>query len=242
MKRFKVLLILMGLIFLFGSAAVLADTQVNVLHAHNGTGKTVNDVEVFLEGKITVTGWRSTGQKSPFKDFSYVYDSKENMTILRWYNGSVAHCERADYCITINSDFYGHKYLPRWSIDGIPSEIASPALSYKFELAAANLANMTIANTPVDGMVETIGILQIGPAEAVYSLKELTWENLEKIKWSNTIKELPLKVGGSATFSSVPMPSTAYGLVFRAKIWLDKAPDNVVEYVGQYIPHGVVSN
>jgi hypothetical protein len=241
MKRFKALLFLMGLILLFASVSVFADTQVNVLHAHNGTGRTVNDVEVYLNGNIIVSGWLSTGQKSPFKDFSYVYDPKENMTILRWYNGKVAHCERADYCIMIHSNFYGHKYLPRWSIDGVSGEIASPALSYQFKLAEAKLANMTIANTPTDGMAETIGILQIGPAEQIYTLKELTWDNLEKIKWSTTIKELPLKVGSKAAFSSA-MPSAVYGLVFRAKIWIDKDPDNVVEYVGQYIPNGVESD
>jgi hypothetical protein len=238
MKLFQMLLLSTALIFLFGSANVFADTEVNFLHAHNGTGKTANDVEVFLEGDVLVSEWHSTSDPSvsPLKDFSYSYDSKQDMTTLRWYNGSVPNCTDVDYCGKVKSSSFIQKYLPRWSYDGVPGLVSSPALSTKFELIKFDLVNLTIANTPIDGVPETIGIIQIGPANDVYPLKELTWENLENTKWSVTLNNLPLKVGSSITFSSIPMPSSKNGIVYRAKIWIDNDPNNAIQYAGQFIP------
>jgi hypothetical protein len=65
------------------------------------------------------------------------------------------------------------KCLPRWSIDGVAGPISGTALSHDITVVNPNLVDVIIANTPEDDGPETVGIIQIGASNTVYSLSEL---------------------------------------------------------------------
>ncbi len=209
--------------------------QMNV-HEHNGTGRVANDLEVFLDGNALISNWWG----GPFQSFSYGYDSSTNTTTLRWYNGTVNNCQYADTCLSIENSAGNitNKYLPRWSYDGVAGPIVGAALSHDFKLTAPDLADVTFANTPKDGGPETIGIIQVGTTNTVYTLPELLWTNeaLNKIPWIVQKTNIPLKLGQSITFPSIPVNAQAKNIIYRAKIWLDSDPKNIIEYVGQFVP------
>lgn len=243
---FCALLVLVGtgLIFTAVPAPVAADitfwdNHINV-HQHNGTGRTANDLEVFLDGNVLISNW---WQGQPFQDFNYIYDSSSNMTTLRWSKGIVGHCQTADTCLTTNTNRLSHRYLPRWSYDGIAGPIVGAALSTDIKAITPNLVDVLIANTPKDGGPQTAGIIQIGASNVVYKLPELLWTNeaLNKIPWCVQKTNVPLRPGQSITFPSIPVPVNAMSIVYRVKIWLDSDPKNVMEYVGQFVPKTVVT-
>lgn len=59
---------------------------------------------------------------------------------------------------------------------------------------------------------------------------------MNNINWCVTRNDLPLNLGAVETFSSLPMLPPAKGIVYRARVWLDADPTNVVEYTGQFVP------
>lgn len=228
------ILALSTLLVLLVSTNVLADTWQNE-YLHNGTGQTANDIEKWIVGDVLVSSWYS----NLFHSFSYIYLPGENVTKLRWFNGNVANCQRTYACFRTNKNTVTHRYLPRWSFNGVSGPIAGAALSVNFTSPAIGLVNMTVANTPVDGGPVTIGIIQIGPTSTILPLEALTWDNLNTIPWCATVNNIPLTLNGNSILPSIPLPPTAVGIVYRATIWLDSDPANIVTYTGQYVPSTV---
>jgi hypothetical protein len=232
MKTFKMgslIFVLSTLLVLLVSTNVLADTWQNEF-LHNGTGQTANDLEKYINGNVLVSSWCS----ALFHSFSYIYLPGQNMTKLRWYNGNVANCQWTNACFRTDKRTITHRYLPRWSFNGIPGPIAGAALSVDFQVPAPGLINMTLANTPIDGGPVTIGIIQVGPTNTVYPIEALKWGNLNTTLWCDTRTNVPLCTTGSLLLPALPIPPTAVGIVYRARIWLDADPTNIVEYVGQF--------
>jgi hypothetical protein len=245
---FFTLLVFVGISIIFTAVPgpVSADgvsfygSQMNI-NEHNGTGRAANDLEVYLNGNALISRWWSDG--CPFRSFSYGYDSTSNMTTLRFYNGIVPHCGRVDTCLEADTTNLSQRYLSRWSYDGIAGPVVGASLSHDIKVIQPGFVDVIIANTPKDGGPETIGIIQIGASNTVYTLPELLWRNeaLNKIPWSVEKTNVPLKLGQSLIFSSIPMPDQAVSIVYRAKIWLDSDPKNVMEYVGQFVRKPVVT-
>jgi len=234
MKNLRVgslVIALVTLLVLMVSTNVLADTLQNE-YLHNGTGQIANDLEKWLVGNVGISFTLS----KLFSSFSYAYDPVNNVTKLRWYNGTVAPCQSTNACFCHNQNKITHKYLPRWSFNGVPNSVAGAALSHDFVQVQPGLVNMTIANTPVDGGPATVGIIQVGVANTPFSLETLTWEQLENIPWAVTINNIHLNLGGSLLLPPLNLPTNAAGLVYRARIWLDSDPTNVVVYTGEYLP------
>lgn len=147
-------------------------------------------------------------------------------------------CEYSYACFKTKQQTVRHRYLPRWSFDGQATTIAGAALSTQFA-QAINSVTMTIANTPIDGGPVTIGIIQVGSSDVVYPLNLLTWDNLNTVPWSVSMSDIHLNLGGDMVLPIIPMPHTAVGVVYRATIWLDSEPSNIVTYTGQYTLPGV---
>ncbi len=222
-----------ALLIFLGSVTpnVLADSLQNN-YLTNGTGKTATDLEMWLVGEVLL----SDVFQSPFRDLSYSYDSSENITKIRWYNGSVANGQQANVCFWTNTPGITHRYIPRWSFDAAPGIVIGPVVSHNFETATTGAVNVNFSNTLKDGGPITIGVIQVGPTDTIYPLEKLTWANLETIKWTVTKNFIPLFVGGSVTFNSIPLTSKKGGIVYRARLWLDSDPKNVVECIGEFIP------
>jgi hypothetical protein len=218
------------LLVLLVSTNVLADTAQNEC-LHNGTGQIANDLEKYIDGNVLVSKWASWN----FRSFSYIYLPGQNMTKLRWYNGTVANCQWTTACFWTAQPRITHRYLPRWSFNGIPGPIAGPALSVAFQAPGTGAVNMTLANTPIDGGPVTVGIIQVGPTNTVYPLESLTWDNLNTIAWCDTRTNIPLKTTANFTLTNIPLSPTAVGVVYRARIWLDADPTNIIEYTGQFV-------
>jgi hypothetical protein len=204
---------------------------------HNGTGQPANDLEKWINGDIKVINWIS----ALFNSFSYIYLPGENATKLRWSNGIVNPCQRTSACFCTDKVKITHKYLPRWSFNGIPGPIAGAALSHDFQVIQPGIVNMTVSNTVIDGGPVTIGIIQVAPTNYAYSLETLTWDNMNSVPWPVTLNNIQLNTGGTIPLPTVPMPPTAVGLIYRATIWLDADPTNIVTYTGQYIPTATTS-
>jgi len=218
------------LLALLVSTNVLADTAQNEF-LHNGTGQLANDLEKYIDGNVLVSKWASTN----FHSFSYTYLPGQNMTKLRWYNGVVAPCQMTTACFSTNQPRIIHRFLPRWSFDGVPGPIAGPALSVDFMVPVDGMVNMNISNMCIDGGPVTVGIIQVGPTNTVYPLEALTWDNLNTIQWCDTRTNLPLKATtGIFNFPPIPIPPTAVGVIYRAQIWLDADPTNIIIYTGQF--------
>jgi hypothetical protein len=83
---------------------------------------------------------------------------------------------------------------------------------------------------------ETIAIIQVGPTNTILPLEALTWDNMNNIPWSVTMNNIHLNVGNNTTFASIPMFPPAVGIVYRARVFLDADPTNIVEYTGQFVP------
>ncbi|MCL6590352.1 MAG: cellulose-binding domain-containing protein [Firmicutes bacterium] len=211
-------------------------SQMNV-HMHNDTGKTANDLEIFIEGKVNVLKWWSG--TCPFKDITWSYDPKTNITTIRFFNGIVNHCDRVDGCLWLDTYKIIEKYARKWSYDGVPYANTGATMSQIFQETEPGMVNLTLANTALDGGPMTIGIVQIGPGKKVYSLPELVWRNPaldQEIPWVATMNDIHLQIGKAFTLPAIPMPAGTVSVVYRAKVWMDADPANVVEYVGQYVP------
>lgn len=234
MKNFKVgllILALVSLLVLMVSTNVLADTLQNE-YLHNGTGQVANDLEKWLVGNVGISFTLS----KLFNSFSYIYLPGENVTKLRWYNGTVAPCQSTNACFCHNQNKITHKYLPRWSFNGVPNQVAGGALSHDFVQVQPGLVNMTIANTPVDGGPATVGIIQVGITNTPFSLETLTWDQMNNIPWTFTMNNIHLNLGSSLLLPPINLPPTVAGIVYRATIWLDADPSNIVTYTGEYLP------
>jgi len=223
------------LLVLMVSTNVFADTWQNENRLHNGTGQVANDLEKWIVGDVRVSGWLS----ALFHSFSYTYLPAENATKLRWYNGIVNPCQSTNACFKTDKNTITHKYLPRWSFNGVPGPIAGAALSHSFQMVGPSLVSMTIGNTPIDGGPVTVGIIQIGPTNTVMPIESLNWEGLNTIPFNVSMMDIHQNTGGNLTLPVIPMPAPAVGIVYRARIWLDSDPANVVEYAGQYVPTSV---
>lgn len=235
MKNLKIgslIFVIVTLLVLMVSTSALADTWQNENKLHNGTGQVANDLEKWIDGDVRVSGWLS----ALFHSFSYTYLPGENVTKLRWYNGTVNPCQSTNACFRTDKNTITHRYLPRWSYDGVPGMIAGAALSHSFQQVRPDLVSMTIANTPEDGGPVTVGIIQIGPTNTVMPIEALNWEGLNNIPWNVTMMDIHQEMGGSLTLPAIVMPPPAVGVVYRARIWLDSDPANIVEYAGQYVP------
>jgi hypothetical protein len=144
-----------------------------------------------------------------------------------------------DCCLWLNTRRIVEKYVRKWSYDGVPYASAGAAMSPGFQEIQPGYVGLNLANTALDGGPMTIGIIQAGPAKKVYSLPELVWRNPaldQEIPWVVTLTDIHLQVGQSITLPAIAMPAGSVSIVYRAKIWLDSDPTNVVEYVGQYVP------
>lgn len=235
MKNLKIgslILVVVTLLVLMVSTNAFADTWQNENRLHNGTGQIANDLEKWIVGDVRVSGWLS----ALFHSFSYTYLPAENVTKLRWYNGTVGPCQYTNACFKTDKSTITHKYLPRWSYNGVPGAIAGAALSCSFQMVGNGAVSMTIGNTPIDGGPVTVGIIQIGPTNTVMPIENLTWEGLNSIPFSTTMMDIHQNMGASLTLPVISMPAPAVGIVYRARIWLDADPANIVEYAGQYVP------
>lgn len=186
-------------------------------------------MEKWIEGDILIPFWWS----SKFNNFDYIYDAVNKVTKLRWSNGTVKTCEYVYVVFVARGKKIRHKYIPRWSFDGNPYGIAGAALSHDFDILN-NQVTMSIENAPIDGGPATVGIIQVGPSETVFAPEDLNWDNLNHIPWSVTMNDIPLDMGQSMMLPTFPVPPTSKAIVYRATIWLDSDPTNVVEYTGQF--------
>lgn len=243
-----ILLVVVGLSIIFtavpgpvSASVTVYDTSINV-YEHNGTGRAANDLEVCFNGKVLATDWYGGGI---FKNFSLGYDSATNISTMRWYNGTVAPCEWVYTCMFFPNTLRGnitYTYLPTWSYDGVIGPIVGAALSQDVVEVKPGLLQVTFSNTPKDGGPETIGSLQIGVSNTIYNLPELAWTNeaINKIPWIVQKNNIPLKLGQQMSFS-IPISSNTAGIIYRAKIWLDSDPKNVIGYIGQIVPKTTVT-
>jgi hypothetical protein len=229
--KLGVLIFVISTLLVFGTVSTaLGDWWQNDWR-HNNSGKMANDLEKFVDGNILVSSWYS----SIFHNFGYTYDSGQNMTTVRWSTGNWAPCQWGWACYKCNKQYVTYRYLPRWSWDGVPGPIAGPILSGNLQFTTG-VANLSLSNTAIDGGPVTIGIIQVGPSNTVYPLEGLTWNNLNTIPWATTWNNIHLMRGGILTLPTVPMLTGAVGVVYRAQIWLDSDPTNIVQSVVQITP------
>jgi hypothetical protein len=195
----------------------------------NRTGGTANNLEKWLQGEVAISEWFSTH----FTSFSYVYNTPGNYTKLTWTDGTVPNGTWCGACIKTDQKKIKHKYLPRWSYAKTDS-VAGPALSQEFAEQGKGLLGLVISNTAEDGGTITIDTIQVGIVTNPLPIYKLFYDSLGSVSWLNTNTNYPLALNGSLIFAGYYAPS-GQALIYRAKVHLNTAPSNVVEYAGQYI-------
>jgi hypothetical protein len=228
-------LAVLGIYFVF-SPSVFADSWQNE-YIHNGTGQTATNLEKWLDGNVLVSDHLG---RACFSDFSYGYDATHNWTKCRWYNGSVPDSTHCCACLKTDKDKIKHRYLPRWSFAKSDSIIAGPALSHQFvEFPKAGKIDVVLANTAADGGAITISTIKVGVVKPPLRISQLDPDSLASVNWiitegPDTIPLDTAAIDPPLRFE-VPNPPKGSAVVYWASdVYLNSAPSNVVQYVGQY--------
>lgn len=206
--------------------------QKNV-HAQNLTGQTANDLEVYLKGNVQVLSFLN---KSPFNSLSYSYDFNTDMTTVRFYGGTVAPGEWVNSCLILNAPGVEIKQRT-WTYNGEPISPVGATISTNFEIVNPDLVNITIGNYAQDGGSITITDFQYGSSNRIHTLGELLWSNdslTEEIQWSPN-QTFSLNLQASKTITSIPMLFPAVSMIYRIKAYLNSDPDNIIEYVEEFV-------
>ncbi len=197
---------------------------------HNGTGDTATNLEKWLEGDVKIVDWY---RGSVFQSFSYSYDATEDVTKLKWSNGTVADSQWTWACFKTNKPGQVvQKYLPRWTYASGDSVIAGPGLSPGFYHITPNNGILVIGNTPQDGGPITIQTIDVGDVPAPLSFAQLDYDSLSSVDWDVSLTDQHVPLYDSLVFN-LDLPSEG-SIVFRARVILDDDPSNVVTYSGQY--------
>lgn len=230
--KLGVLIVVIATLLVFGTVSTALGDYWQNQWVHNNTGRVANDLEKFVNGNILVSSWYST----LFHGFTYLYDYGQNMTTVRWYSGTVNPCQWTYVCFKTNQPRVTYRYLPRWSFDGVPGPIVGPVLSADLQMGVAGTATLKLSNDAIDAGPMTVGIIQVAPTKVLYPLDWLKWINLDTLPWATTMNNIPVKMGQVMPIPPIPMPSDAVGVIYRARIWLDSDPSNIVEDVIQISP------
>jgi hypothetical protein len=198
----------------------------------NYTGQTVNDLEIYFRGYIRVTEWKweFRGMIYPFQNYEVTYDPIQDITKIRWYNGTLGAGQSVYICWWGREVEIFFQKLISLTVNG--NVVATfPVFTYYYHYFESHFI-ITIRHTMINGGPVTIPIFQIGPANKIYLLPDLYWDNLNNISWYYSTGYIHLNPNG--TWASPLLPSPGVGMVYRAKIYLDSDPSHVVECVGQY--------
>ncbi len=208
-------------------ATVVAD-HMHSEWIHNGTGEDATNLEKWLKGDVKIIDWY---QGSLFPSFSYGYSPSENHTKLRWYETTLPDSMWAYACYRTKQATIEYKYLPRWTFPDADSVVAGPALS----AGVTPWEEFYVSNTPLERVDITIGLIQVATINTRLTLDELLYDSLDWVPWSDSMIMVPLAPDDSIYFfglvSNIP---SGGALVYRATVWLDSDPNNVVYYAGQY--------
>lgn len=213
--------------------------QMNV-HEQNNTNQPANDLEIYLDGKVIVTRHYNSGA-NPFQNFSATYDSMRNITILRWFNGTVNPGEWVHTCLWIEYTRVTHRLVTQWTWNGVPIGNVGAAVSQDIKEIAPGIVNVNLINTPEDGGPVTVAVAQIGSVRTTYKLETLVWDNLNNIPWDVSMTNIHLNQGAGISLPKVTIPQGEIGIVYRYRVYLDKEPMKVVDYIGQYVPMGTAT-
>jgi hypothetical protein len=208
-------------------------TWMNVC-GRNNTGQTANDLELYIKGNVNVVDYWN---KDKFNDITTSYDPTTNTTTVRFYNGTVFDGEEIHACIKIDGPDI-EEQVRTWTLDGKVIGPVGPTLSTNFGKGEQGLVNINLGNLAKDGGPLVVAEFQYGPGKRVYQLSELLWSNPvlnAEIPWSPS-QHFYLNVGENLVIPNIPMPIGTEVVVYRAKVFFEKEPEHVFEYVGQYEP------
>lgn len=196
----------------------------------NNTNRTATNLEKFLEGDVRITRFY---QHTSFETEDYIYDATEDVTTLVWSDGTVEPGDWTWACFGYDKDSITYKYLPRWTYDeaGTDYVIAGPALSSVFFVEGAT-AYLRLSNTALDSESITIAEIDVGYANRVYEMDELVSYDVNDVEWTHTLSTVNVPVGASTEDFEIPLRPGV--LIYRARLYLESQPDNIVECVGQY--------
>jgi len=197
----------------------------------NNTNRTATNLEKFLEGDVRITEWYQGGR---FNVQDYGYDAAENVTTLVWSDGTVDPGQSTSACFGYDQNSLTHKYLPRWTYDpsGEDFLVAGPALSSRF-FVEGDRAYLVLSNTALDNEPITIAEMDVGYADRVYQMEELVSYDVSGVEWSRSLSDANVPFGASTEQFAVPLQPGGV-LIYRARLYLESQPDNVVECIGQY--------
>ncbi|HEX3048095.1 MAG TPA: cellulose-binding domain-containing protein [Bacillota bacterium] len=201
---------------------------------HNGTGKTANDLEIYLKGKVNVLDYWN---RNIFQSISYYYDQTTDTTVVRFYNGTAPHCAYIHSCIFLDQPPVEVRQRT-WTIDGVPIAPIGAAVSSNYQAVRPGVIDLTIGNYAQDGGPLTITEFQYGPGKRVYRLEEMVWDNPAidaEIPWSAP-QRFHLNLGETLTLPGLTAPPPAVVMVYRYKAYLDSDPANVMEYYEEVGP------
>ena len=196
----------------------------------NNSGRDATNLEKFLVGDVRISSFYA-GTVFPTRD--YIYDATEDVTTLKWSGATVADGQSTWACFTHDQDDVTYKYLPRWTYDeaGTDFVIAGPALSSEF-FAEGDRAFLILGNTALDSESITIAEIDLGYADRVYEMGELVSWDVSGVEWTDSRAGVSVPVGGAEQFD-IPLLDEGV-LIYRARLYLESQPDNVVECIGQY--------
>lgn len=230
------LMITISLIMVIAMAAsASADTWQNEKLTNN-TALPATNLEKWLVGDVRVSNWGSFR----FNSFDYTYNQTDNETVLKWHNGTVLPGQLTSACVRTDKNEIKHKYKPRWTYDAADSVVAGPALSHDFVAQGGDIHRLEIGNTTVDGGPLTIQTIQVGSVSTPVTIGQLFFDSLEFVIWTYTDNNVSLATDDSISFTGLSLPSGG-AIVYRALVYDDADPTNVVEYTGQYTPTRVPS-
>ncbi len=224
-----ILLALLFICFIF-SISAFADSWQNE-RIRNRTGGTANDLEKWLQGDVLISQWLSTH----FSSFSYLYNAPGNYTKLTWSNGTVPNGTWCGACVKTNQRRIRHKYLPRWSYAKSDS-VAGPALSHEFfeyDPPSKGMVSLSVSNNAEDGGPMTIQIIQTTVVDDIIPMQKLVYDSLGSVNWERTWTNVALPLQGLFNCDMYNI-SAGKAVIYRAKVYLNSDPSNVVEYVGQF--------
>ena len=231
MKRLGICFIALALMVgAFGQLAQAAYQEQD--WRHNGTGRTANNLEKFLDGDYLVSRWYQGGGQR-FSNFDYIYDATTGVTTLKWSGGTVPDSTSTWACFSTNQNSIKHKYIPRWTFEDTTIGHAGPGLSGEFAEVSPGTFRWALTNDAVDGYDVTLAEFSVAIVPDPLSFADLRYDEMAGLEWlPGYPTHLGLSMGDSLVFD-VPGVPEGGAVVCRAEVYYDFDPSEVVYYSAQ---------